>query len=460
VQIANVFRQRLTAVAFFLGLLLGIRDAGSPSPLGIDAPADIASAGRATVHVARIAEHPHTVGTPPNDEARRYIETQLHALGFSVRRITGVVGGASVSNVLARLEGTQRGLPGVVLSAHYDSAREGAGARSDAFGCGAILEAARALTTRGPLQHPLVIAITDGEERGQLGAKLLMDRGEPWIVGAKFIFNFNGVRTDGPLWMLETKGHEGTLLSLAQRSGAHVTGNSLAAALYGPLHGDADLSVFRAADLPGLSFRGIRSADPYGAATAPRDSLRALQQATSLAKGLVLANETDVGVPRGEGFVWFTVFGRVLMYPAWLASVVALLGLLLHLKAMYGQGVADAAVPSVGSAVLTLLHLATALLFPQASFLFALPALAVSVSLHLSTRGHALEPIARCVAIATCGLLWIPICFVLEDASGTLALCVAIPLAALWLSLLRPPRGGHTDDSAVKGTYSPRVASS
>jgi hypothetical protein len=433
-------RRVLMPGAVVLGGALGATDVIPPRALGPDAPLELASAGRAQVHVEAIAREPHPVGSAAHAAARAYIEAQLHKLGFTVRVVPGVVNEVPVQNVLGRMEGAQPGLPAVLLSAHYDSVPRAPGAGDDAFGCAAILEAARALTTRtpqaSPLAHPLVIAITDGEERGLLGAKLLVEGRDPWIMGAKLVLNFDARGNQGPVWMFETHGDEEAMLSLLGRSGAFASTNSLAYAVYKRMPNNTDFTVFRRADIPGLSFAPIGNVAAYHS---PEDtpgnlSPRTLQQATSLAQGVVRVFDAQAPVPTGRSTVWFTLFGHLVMYPVWLATTFAafaLSSLAFSVHARRSRG-GEVSIPGVfAAAVLSLLHVGSAFALPPASFVFAVPSLGLCVAWLLGARGHRAEPFARALGGLLAGLLWVPLSHAFVQALGTPALGIGALLALL-----------------------------
>jgi len=415
--------------------MLGATDVIPPRALGPDAPLDVASAARAQVHVAAIAQEPHPVGSAAHARARAYVEAELRKLGFTVRVVSGVVNEVSVQNVLGRMEGAQPGLPAVLLSAHYDSVPRAPGAGDDAFGCAAILEAARALIAGAPLAHPLVIAFNDGEERGLLGAKLLVEGRDPWVLGAKLVLNFDARGNQGPVWMFETQGDEEAMLKLLGRSGAFASTNSLAYAVYKRMPNNTDFTVFRRAEIPGLSFAPIGNVAAYHS---PEDtpgnlSPRTLQQATSLAQGVVRAFDKQAPVPTGQSTVWFSLFGRLVIYPVWLATTFAAFALASLAFSVHAQRARGAlSIPAAGAAaVLTLLHVGSAFVVPAASFVFAMPCLGLSAAWLLGARGNRAERLARALGVLLAGLLWVPLSHAFVQALGIPALAIGALLALL-----------------------------
>ena len=123
-----------------------------------------------------------------------HLAEQLAAFGYEVDLDiyeTGV-------NVIGRLRGTM-GTSDVILSAHYDSVSDCAGADDNASGVAGALEAARVLAM-GDYENDLVIAFWDQEEVGLIGARSYatraMDRGDD--IAANYNFEMIGYTDDTP----------------------------------------------------------------------------------------------------------------------------------------------------------------------------------------------------------------------------------------------------------------------
>ncbi|HKI86255.1 MAG TPA: M28 family peptidase, partial [Thermoanaerobaculia bacterium] len=163
----------LLAAAAFLIVLARYQP---PPARPATAPAQEFSALRAEAVLRTILgnEEPHPVGSAADARVRRAILTELTRLGYEPHVEKGFACSydgvcAEVQNVLARLEGRQRGET-VLLAAHYDSVPAGPGASDDGSGVASILEIARALKAGPPPLHPVVYLIDEGEEAGLLGA--------------------------------------------------------------------------------------------------------------------------------------------------------------------------------------------------------------------------------------------------------------------------------------------------
>ena len=117
---------------------------------------------------------------------RDYLLAELTKLGTSPEIETGFAsidfgkfhGEGNVENIVARLPGSGNTRP-VMLAAHYDSVTRGPGASDDASGVAVLLETLRALRAAPSLRNDVIFLITDGEEKGLLGAQVFV-RDHPW----------------------------------------------------------------------------------------------------------------------------------------------------------------------------------------------------------------------------------------------------------------------------------------
>ncbi|MBW7933661.1 MAG: M20 family metallo-hydrolase, partial [Gemmatimonadaceae bacterium] len=78
----------------------------------------------------------------------------------------------AAGNILARLEGTQRGLKPILIGSHVDSVTDG-GNYDGPLGSFSAIEVARTLKEKQvPLRHPLEVVVWQNEEGGTIGSKL------------------------------------------------------------------------------------------------------------------------------------------------------------------------------------------------------------------------------------------------------------------------------------------------
>ena len=261
-------RAALTVVALFLLCAVLVRDAATPpAPAAATAPATEFSAERALAHVREIAQRPHPAGSADNARVRDYLIAQLRALGLEpqVQEATGVgtryPDAGRIRNVLARLPGRSPGGPAVVLMAHYDGVAGGPAAGDDAAGSAAILETVRALRAGPPLAHDVIIAITDGEEAGLLGAAAFA-REHPWARDVGVTLNFEARGTTGRSYMFET-GPGNLDVARVLRNVRDLSATSLSVTVYRTLPNDTDLSEMAVLGKPALNFAFADGVERY-----------------------------------------------------------------------------------------------------------------------------------------------------------------------------------------------------
>lgn len=239
-----------------------------PSPEAADAPPGEFSAVRAMEHLSWIAAEPHPMGSKAHTRVRERLVQELEALGLEVelqrtsviydyaRRPT-VTRMARVTNVLARKPGTRGSGRGsgkaLALMAHYDSVPGAPGAADDGSGMIAILETLRALDHHPPLANDLLVVITDGEERGLLGAQAFV-RDHPWADTIGLVLNFEARGTRGPVFLFETSEGNASWIREVAEAAPDPFANSLSYAIYRRLPNDTDLSIVKAGGIPGLNF--------------------------------------------------------------------------------------------------------------------------------------------------------------------------------------------------------------
>ena len=206
------------------------------------------------------------VGTAENARARQYIVDQLRLYGYDVRvqevdaRRPDIGATAHVSNVIAVKAGADRGALG--LLSHYDSAPDAPGAADDGLGVAVSLEAARVLAARSDRRHTILVAVTDGEEAGLMGAAGLttdrdvMDRLQAYV-------NIEATGNDGAAMLFETGPANAWMLRPWAFHAPHPRGASYAIEIYRRLPNDTDFSVLKRHDVPGLNFAAINDSFAY-----------------------------------------------------------------------------------------------------------------------------------------------------------------------------------------------------
>jgi Zn-dependent M28 family amino/carboxypeptidase len=138
---------------------------------------------------------PRSPGTPHWQEVQDLCATRFAELGFDVERhayATGV-------NVIGVRQGKSKPAERVVVSAHYDSVPNCAGADDNGTGTAGVLEAARVLS-KDEHERTLVVACWDEEERGLIGSSAYAARakanGEAIVLS--LVFEMIGYRSTEP----------------------------------------------------------------------------------------------------------------------------------------------------------------------------------------------------------------------------------------------------------------------
>lgn len=257
----------LLLLALLAAGALGYAAQDPPRPLPASAPDSVFSAERAMVHVRAMATRPHPMGTAAHDSVRDYVLGALRAIGLEpeVQRTTAIgtrfAQAGRVENIVARLRGTERTMPAVLLVAHYDGVGGSLAASDDASGTAVVLETLRALRAGAPLPHDVIALIADGEEAGLLGAAAFV-REHPWAGDVEVILNFEARGTGGRATMFQT-GPDNLDPIRALRRASDVSATSVAVSVYRFLPNDTDLSELLALRKPGLNFAFADGVERY-----------------------------------------------------------------------------------------------------------------------------------------------------------------------------------------------------
>lgn len=315
--------------AFLLGLLVSWPRLSAVSP-STDFDTEAAMAG-----IRAWSAEPRPAGSVAQARVVDDLERRLTAAGFVVTREPF---GAGLVNLVASAPGA--GEDGVWLVAHTDSVRAAPGAGDDGLGLAATVGAATAL---GP--HPrLHVLLTDGEERGLLGARAFVGRHQ----GERLVINVEARGDRGPAYMFQTAG---PVMDAWADAGCGAQTTSLARTVYDLLPNDTDFTVFRAAGDWGYDFALIGGAEHYHMPTDTADNLdpRSVQQVgrcvTALARTwLDLPRPADAPTP-----VWFQLLGLTLVLPTMPIRALGLLGVLLARPTLRGVGAWVGAVVLAGA---------------------------------------------------------------------------------------------------------------
>ncbi|OMF72059.1 M28 family peptidase [Paenibacillus glucanolyticus] len=323
----------ILAVILLISLMLWFEK--PPQARSTDTPATEFSAERAMVHVEQIAQQPHPLGSSAHAEVRAYLVEQMEQLGlnpdvqeFNDRLTTKYIDqSVQLTNILGVIKGTGSAKP-LLLMSHYDSVPAGPGANDASVSVASLLETARAIQAGPPPQNDIWILLTDGEEKGLLGAEVFFRDPQHREIG--MIANFEARGSKGSSFMFQTSDGNGRIIEEYARAVSNPVSNSLLVALYKQLPNDTDLTVALEHGLPGLNFA---YGDGWVAYHTPMDntdnvSLETMQHqgenALAMAKHFGNLDLSDLS---SEGDrVYFNLFGLLLHYPAkWVVAITLVL---------------------------------------------------------------------------------------------------------------------------------------
>lgn len=205
-------------------------------------------------HVKNISQTPHYTGADSQVEVRNYIVDELQKLDLNVHTQNGYVLNdfgvlTNPTNIVTRIDG-KKPKPGgdLLVLSHYDSDPHSAlGASDDAAAIAAILETLRVLKEEDfSPENNIIIAITDAEEIGLLGAELFA-ADHPWIDDVGFVINFEARGSGGPSNAIIETNHGNTELVkvLAKSQPKFPMTSSLMYEIYNTMPNDTDATVFR-----------------------------------------------------------------------------------------------------------------------------------------------------------------------------------------------------------------------
>ena len=279
------------------------------------------------------------VGTEANRRAREYIVGELQRAGFDVHvqdtdAVRPEIGRTvHVFNIVAIKPG--RGTDAVALVSHYDSVPAGPGASDAGLGVAVALEAGRVLAAQRDRQHSLVVALTDAEEAGLMGAAALVN--DPVWRHVKTYLNLEAVGTTGPSALFETGPGNTWLVRAWARSAPWPFGASYAAAILQRLPNDTDFSIFKRNGTPGLNFANIGNSYAYHTHLdtpdrLPDDTIR--QTGRGIVATVRALEQEDLNQRSEDWTLYFDVSGiGVVAAGSWLAGFLGGLALVAGLGA-------------------------------------------------------------------------------------------------------------------------------
>ncbi|SCV01702.1 LANO_0F13102g1_1 [Lachancea nothofagi CBS 11611] len=105
------------------------------------------------------------------------------------------------SNIMVKIDGSEPGLEGLLLSAHFDSVPTGFGATDDGMGVVTLLAALSKLTEKQP-RRTVIFNFNNNEEFGLLGASAFLNH--PWSKLVHYVLNLEGAGAGGKAVLFRT----------------------------------------------------------------------------------------------------------------------------------------------------------------------------------------------------------------------------------------------------------------
>jgi len=240
-------------------IIIGLLPIRTPQMVSSDAPLDQFSAERALEHLNVIAKVPHPTGSVEIFQVRDYLIQELQKLGLEPElQKSNVVSNlnskheASIENIIVRIPGLDNS-KAVMVAAHYDSVPTSPGAADDGAAIAAILEMVRALQVSEELKNDLILLLSDGEEKGLLGAQAFVDE-HPWAQDVGLVLNFEARGNKGPSVMFETTDQNGWIIKEFLEVAEQPLAYSLLYNVYKLMPNYTDMTEFRETSTSGLNF--------------------------------------------------------------------------------------------------------------------------------------------------------------------------------------------------------------
>jgi hypothetical protein len=279
-------------------------------------------------------------GSEANRRAREYIADALRQAGFEVRlqeAMSETESGLSVPvvNIIATRAGRER--EAIALVSHHDSRSESRGAADDGLGVAVCLEAGRVLAERPNPKYSLLVAITDGEELGLMGARALS--GTPEFGAVRAFLNFEAVGTTGPARLFQAGPGNSWLAAAWARSAPYPAGSSLFTEIYRRLPNDTDFSVLKLGGVPGLDFAPTGNTFAYHTrldAPANLDPETLDRLGDNTVRLVERLDSMDIGARTADNGTFFDVAGlTALAYSSTATLILAVVAFVLGLVATY-----------------------------------------------------------------------------------------------------------------------------
>jgi len=263
------------------------------------------------------------MGSAAQANVQRYLLGQLAQMGVAAQVWQPQPQGPA--DVVATLRGAHS-TGALLLVAHYDTMPAALGGADNASGVATVLEVVRALQAGPPLRNDLIVLLSDGEEKGLLGARAFA-AAHPAMAQVRVALNLD-TASYGPIILVAAGLQEGWLVSELGRLQPMPITSSAIRTIYSLMPFDNDLSALSAHGVPGA---WLTSAAPFPQEHTAQDTPSVVQPASLQAMGdmaLTWARrfgslDLAASQPPDGGVICFSLPGLLLYYPAGWALPIA-----------------------------------------------------------------------------------------------------------------------------------------
>ena len=281
---------------------------------------------------------PHPIGSVQLEKVRDKIVNELTALGLDVKTESGYTSVtwsrsykrmAQVENIIALLPGDGTSDKTIVLCGHYDSVVEGPGAGDDGYAIASMIETVRLLKAQNR-KHNLLLLITDGEERGLLGAKYHMENNEAKDYAV--LLNFEARGNEGPGIAFEWSENNYWLVHQVAEAYQKPVANSMSFEVYKLMPNSSDFTVFNKYDIKGINHAFI---DGFSYYHHPQDDVHHLspESVQHTGENMYLAARhflnTNLDIEHKGNATFFNFYGMFIYYSSFYDKILLVLGLIL-----------------------------------------------------------------------------------------------------------------------------------
>ncbi len=213
-------------------------------------------------HLLELRPESHPAGTVENKMVRDRLVARLRDFDVEVMESKFTSEFGELVNVIGRRPGKSTYRP-LLITTHYDSTPFGPGAGDDLSGVAAVLEMLRCLHQRGGGPE-LWLLISDGEERGLLGAQAFVQQSLPWGDAKPLVLNLDSRGTEGSSLLYETHRDNYALMQQLRSALAKPSyTNSLMVSIYERMPYATDFTIFKKVGWPGWNFALVDGSHRY-----------------------------------------------------------------------------------------------------------------------------------------------------------------------------------------------------